>query len=312
MHITFFGNGNRGLACLEALTGQGYKINCIVVHPDKRAKWEESAQRLGVDLISPDNPNEKSVREFLSAKNSDVFVLAGYGKILKSEIIALPKKMCVNLHGGKLPQYRGSSPMNWSLINGEEEFTLSIIQVDTGVDTGDVLLDKTYPIAPTDTIRELHAIANRDFPQMLLAVVRMLDEGTVAPRKQVESDARYFPLRFPEDGLIVWDLLSAEEVYNRIRALTEPYPCAYTYYHNKKIKLVAAEKSRIPFFGEAGRIYRKTDKGLLVCARDQSLWITAAYEDATQKPLSDIAERYQKFITASGAAVEKLKEGTAL
>jgi methionyl-tRNA formyltransferase len=305
LKITFFGNGNRGLASLKSLFDSGYQINCIVAHPDKRGIWQEHADSLGVDLSSPADPNEQGVIDFLKSKKSELFVLAGYGKIIKDPLIRLPKFMCLNLHAGKLPQYRGSSPMNWVLINGEETFTLSVIKVDKGVDTGDIVLERTFDIGTDNTIVDLHQIANHEFPDMLVEAIRGIEDGSIDPRPQNEDEARYFPLRFPDDGLIIWDMFTAEQIHNRIRALTEPYPCAFTYFNGRKVKLIFSALTTTTFLGEPGRIYQKTPKGLLVCANDRSLWITSAvFQDGHS--LLEEANRYETFITAKWSAIHGL------
>ena len=90
--------------------------------------------------------------------------------------ISISKYGCINLHGGRLPKYRGSSPMNWALINGDNNFTITIIQVDACVDTGDVLIEKTFPINDNDTIAELHKIANKIFPELLIKVLNQIEK----------------------------------------------------------------------------------------------------------------------------------------
>jgi len=303
MEITFFGNGQRGLICLRALVDRGYSINTVVAHPEKREQWLTVTEPLGIELISPNDPNETSVIDYLKTKNSDVFVLAGYGKIFKQNIIDVPKKMCVNLHGGKLPEYRGSSPMNWALINGETSFTLSVIRVATGVDTGDILKDQTFDIKPDHTIVDLHKTANQKFPEMLCDVLEQIKSDTVNARKQVNAESAYFPLRFPDDGIIVWDMFTAEQIHNRIRALTEPYPCAVTYFKGERIKLIKSEMTEQPFYGEPGRIYQITRRGMLVAASDKCLWISSAkLEDGTE---FSKAERYEQFITVRASAVTR-------
>lgn len=303
MEITFFGNGQRGLICLQTLLDKGYEINTIVVHPEKREQWLEQAESNGIKLISPDDPNEASVVEYLRSLSSEVFVLAGYGKILKQPIIDVPSRMCVNLHGGRLPQYRGSSPMNWALINGDSSYTLSVIKVAPGVDTGDVLVDRTFPIEPEHTIVDLHKNANQAFPEMLVEVLQKIQADSLSPRIQDQSESSYYPLRFPDDGTIIWDMYTAEEIHNRIRALTEPYPCAVTYFKGEPLKLIASEMTARPFYGEPGRIYQITDKGMLVAARDRCLWISSAKNQDGSVFVR--AQRYEKFITLREQAVAR-------
>jgi methionyl-tRNA formyltransferase len=261
---------------------------------------------MGIPLFQPDDVNHPEVIARLRALAPDLTILAGYGPIVKQEFIDCAPLGCINLHGGKLPQYRGSSPMNWALINGDCEFTLSIIRVDTGVDTGDVLIERTFPIGIDDTIADLQATANRAFPEMLLEVLSQIQNGTDRARKQESAEARYFPLRFPEDGLILWDLLTAEQVHNKIRALTDPYPGAFTYYQKRRVKLLRSTLMKGEFHGEPGRVYRKSIQGLLVCAMDRCLWIQRAYMEPDGGDLFDQIQRYDKLATVRDLAVAGL------
>ena len=314
MKIVFWGKGNRGLSCLQAMHDRGYKIELVITHPQKATEWyasvSELAKRLRIPVLEPENPNNKKVESFLKDLKPDLFILAGYGKIIKQNIINIPSLMCINLHAGKLPEYRGSSPLNWALINGETSFTLSIIKVDAGVDTGDVLLDRTFDIYINETIRDLHHIANEQFPLMLLEVVLQIEDGSYVLTQQDNSQASYYPLRFPDDGLIMWDIYTAEQIHNCIRALTEPYPCAFTFFNGRKVKLFSSELYDYDYFGEPGRVYKKSSqRGLLVCTKDKCLWITKAAFVENGKSLFEAIDRYDKLSTISGMVMSHINSG---
>ena len=303
MNLIFFGNGNRGVDCLKFLKSRNYDISLVVAHPGNEHQWYESVEKvatdLGISAIQPKNPNRNEVIKILESFDADVYVLAGYGKILEEKVIQLPKAMVINLHAGKLPQYRGSSPMNWALINGEKHFSLSIISVDPGIDTGDILKESTFPIKSADTIMDLHSVANKKFPKMLSEVLNEIDDGTFIKKKQDETDANYYPLRFPGDGLITWDMQRAGEIHNKIRALTIPYPCAFTFLERRKVNLISSSLDDSNFRGEPGRIYRRESRGLLVCASDKCLWITeAVFSDDNGSVIRNVG-KYESFRTVS-------------
>jgi methionyl-tRNA formyltransferase len=308
--LVFFGNGPRGSSCLQAVLDAGYRVQLAVSHPTDRALWEgsfaQSARAAGLPLVQPAEPNDEAFLRLLGEMNPDVRVLAGYGKILRPPVIAVPRRLCINLHGGRLPGYRGSSPMNWALINGEKEFGLSVIQVDAGVDTGDVLIERVFPISPGDTIADLHRVANEEFPGMLLEAMRGVEAGTLRPRPQGSAGASYYPLRFPEDGFVLWDAMTAGEVHDRIRALTDPAPGAFTYYGSTRVRLLASAAPDVDFRGEPGRIYRVSpSKGVLVCASDKCLWLTrAVLPDGSD--LSGAARRYATMATIRGFILASL------
>ncbi|MCH8878875.1 MAG: methionyl-tRNA formyltransferase [Planctomycetes bacterium] len=310
MRIVFWGNGNRGVACLGVLCERGYRSELAVVHPPAGGSWHaclaDVAGELGIRAIAPDDPNDASTAAALQKAQADVFVLAGYGKILRQHIIDIPRLMCINLHAGKVPEYRGSSPLNWALLNGENSFGLSVLKLDGGVDSGDVLMQREFEICANDTIRELHSIANEQFPVMLLEVLEQIESGRCMPKPQDPKRARYFPLRFPDDGLVLWDQLTAKQIHNRIRALTEPYPCAYTYFKGRKVKLISSEPASTIYNGESGRVYRKKDRGLLVCAADTCLWIKQACFADDDTPLADAVQRYERLATVGGLATAHL------
>lgn len=306
MKIIFWGKGNRAVSCLQALLDKGSEVDLVVVHPRQGDQWYASVSELatkhGIKVIEPENPNDKETESFLKKFDADVFVFVGYGKILRQNIIEIPRCMSINLHAGKLPEYRGSSPMNWALINGETTFTLTIIKLDSGVDTGDIIQERTFEISINDTIRDLHRIANDEFPPMLLKALDSIAGGSYVLKPQNNLNASYYPLRFPDDGLILWDIYTAQQIHNRIRALTEPYPCAFTFFNDRKVKLLLSELSDQNYLGEPGRIYKKTKSGLLVCTLDKCLWIKEAVFDDNGEPLFELSNRYEKMATMREAA----------
>lgn len=309
MKIIFWIKGTRGTACLKQALKSAYAIDMLVLQGQPGSSWDteirQIADKFNIAVLEPDDPNDTHVTEILKARTPDLFVLAGYGKILKRQTIEIPEIMTINLHGGRLPEYRGSSPMNWALINGETEFGISIIKVSERIDAGDVLCERCFPIGINDTIRNLHATADDAFPEMVMEVIRQIETNTLAPQKQDDSKSCYYPLRFPDDGLVLWDTLTAKQAHDRIRALTKPYPCAYTYYNGRKVKLIDSALREIDYFGDPGRIYQKKNEHLLVCAADKCLWIKEAIFEDNGTPLHLHANRYDRLTTVK-SAVEKL------
>lgn len=311
MKVVFWGKGKRGRLCLKKIL-QCSEVDVIaaVLHPESEVK-DGDLRELASDLetvFCPENPNNINFHKSLKALDADVFILGGYGKILKQNTINIAVKKCINLHGGRLPQYRGSSPLNWALINGDSEFGISIIEVDAGVDTGDVLLEKSFPIDTDTSIKDLHDIANEHFPEMLVAVLKQIQEDSLSPRKQNEDQACYYPRRFSEDGMILFDMLGAEEIHNRIRALTVPYPCAYSYLDGKKVLLVESQLDYENFRGEPGRIYRKRKGSFLIGTKEGCLWIKKAIFAEDELEVYPSVRNYDCLATAS-ILFEKMMQG---
>jgi methionyl-tRNA formyltransferase len=313
MRYVLWANGNRGVSSLRALVAAGCRPSLVVVHARRGSQWyasvEAEADKHGLPTVAPDDPNGPDHIKRLQREEPDVFLLAGYGPILRPPVLEIPSQLTVNLHAGQLPEYRGSSPMNWALIDGATSFTLSVIRVDAGVDTGDVLLERTFPVSIDDTIVDLHRIANEQFPEMLLEVVEQIRTESLRPRQQDPARARYCPLRFPDDGFVPWDMLTAEQIHNRVRALRPPYPGAFTFFQGRQVTLVTSRLRDFPYRGEPGRVYRKSDEGLLVCARDRCLWIEEAEFADDSSPLFDVIERYDTLATLQGAALRFYREG---
>jgi len=304
MRILFAGNKNRGAVCLQALVEAGHEIAGVLAHPGAGAPASVAhrAASLGIPVYAPPRVNGAEVVKTLAALRPELIVLAGYSQIVGPAILDLAPHGCINLHAGKLPQYRGSSPMNWALINGETEFTISILQAERRVDAGDVLSERTFPIGIDDTIADLQRRADEAFPGMLLETVDAIGRHCVPRRKQDEREARYYPLRFPEDGLILFDRFTVAEVHNRIRALTDPYPGAFTYLGRRKVKLLRSRLASENVAGEPGRIYRVSGRGWLVCARDRCLWIEKAVFAAGGEDALGEAPRYGRLATLAAAA----------
>jgi len=302
MKIIFAGNKERGITCLNALISAGHEILLVIAHPDLKSQincenFAGIVKKKGFPVIQPVDVNRADILNQIRRLAPDLIVLAGYGQIVREPFFNIAPYGCINLHGGNLPEYRGSSPMNWALINNEPEFTLSIIKVDCGVDTGDVLLERTFSVSENDTIADLQNLANSVFPEMLIRVVNDIQESKILGKKQDNSFASYYPLRFPDDGLILWDQLTALQIHNRIRALTDPYPGAFTYFNGERVKLLRSSLPENNYYGEPGRVYRKTSFGLLVCASDRCIWIQHAIFDKDGSSIIDTIQRYEKFAT---------------
>lgn len=308
MKILFFGNKNRGIASLSALRDAGHDVVGIIAHATASNSFPDGsfsavASSTGIPLFLPKDPNLPSFVEEMRALTPDILVMAGYGPILQAPLLSIAPRGCINLHGGKLPERRGSSPMNWALIDGDPTFTLSVIRADTGVDTGSVLIERTFPAGPDDTIADLQQRADDEFPEMLIEALAGLESGSLTARTQDDARAAYYPLRFPDDGLILWDTLTALEIHNRVRALTSPFPGAFSFWKGRRVTLVASSLSKRDHRGEPGRIYIKNEKGLLICASDRCLWISRAHFDDDGSDAIPVIPRYDRLTTVREAVM---------
>jgi methionyl-tRNA formyltransferase len=200
--------------------------------------------------------------------------LAGYNNILKKEIISFPKKGAINLHGGKLPDYRGVAPINWQIIKGEKVGGCCIIFVDEGIDTGDIIEQEFYDIGENDTAGDVVQRQLEIFPPMLLKAVQNIEKGTVNSTKQDLAEGSYYTRRYPDDGRVDFASMTALDAHNMIRAMRGPYPPAFCFYNDKKIYLLGSELLKEKIIGTPGRIALKRPEGVIVIARDRGLLIT--------------------------------------
>jgi len=298
VRVVFAGNQDRGLACLRAVVEAGHDVVTVVAHPEASARGgvAEEGDARGIPVLRPEDANAADVVDALGAVSPNVLILAGYGQILRAPLLELCPRGAVNLHGGRLPQYRGSSPMNWALINGEREIALSAILLDAGVDTGDVIGERSFAVGDDDTIADVQARANELFPELLVDVLRQIEEGTAKRRVQDEAEAAYWPLRFPDDGLIAWDQLTAQQIHNRVRALAPPYPGAFTLWRGRRVTLLRSKLESGRVMGEPGRVYAAGRNGLLVCASDRCLRVTEAVLD-DGSDFTAVVSRYDELAT---------------
>jgi methionyl-tRNA formyltransferase len=214
--------------------------------------------------------------------------MAGYNQILRGKVLSVPEIGVLNLHGGKLPEYRGGSTLNWMIINGETEGGVAILFADEGIDTGKIVLQKKFPIDADDTIVDIINKTDQIFPEMLTTVLNQIENETTNLTPQSSEDGCYYHSRRPQHGEIHWREHTAKEVYDLVRALAGPYPSAFTKYDDIIIKI---EKSTIlneTVRGVPGRVCLRRPKGVVVIAQDRGILVekvtpeTGKTQDATE------------------------------
>ena len=273
MGIAFFGNGTRGVRCLETLLQNEYTISAVIGHVGD-SDVVTCAKKLGINTFQPTQVNDPDFLREIHKLSAELFVLAGYNNILKKEIISFPKKGAINLHGGKLPDYRGVAPINWQIIKGEKVGGCCIIFVDEGIDTGDIIDQEFYDIGENDTAGDVVQRQLEIFPPMLLKAVQNIEKGTVNAAKQHLGDGAYYTRRYPDDGRVNFTSMTALDAHNMIRAMRGPYPPAFCFYNDKKIYLLGSKLLKEEIIGTSGRIVLKRPEGVIVLARDRGLLIT--------------------------------------
>lgn len=271
--VLFMGTPVFAVPALQRLVAHGYPVIGVVTQPDRpqgrgRALAPSPVKRLALDLGLPLFQPEK-VRDpsFLAAYRDlapDAVAVAAFGQILPREILSGAAWGCINIHPSLLPRYRGAAPIRWTLIRGEEKTGVTIMRMDEGVDSGDILLQEETSIGPEETYGMLHDRLAALGAELLLIALAMLQAGTLAPRPQDHRLATMAPRLGREDGLIRWDK-DHRGIVSLIRALS-PSPGAYTCLAGRQLKVYAARAEAGVVTEAPGTVAGETAAGLRVAA----------------------------------------------
>lgn len=281
LRVLFMGTPKFALPSLKAMYEADFiEILSVVTKPDEPKgrgmkltppPVKTAAVELGLKVYQPRRASSPKFISKLKEIAPDVIVVVAYGQILKKEVLEIPPKGCVNLHPSLLPKYRGPAPIQWAIINGERETGVTVMFLDEGEDTGDIIAQKRVKIEDDDTAETLYDRLSLIGAQLLIDVLRDMDRGEVSGRAQDHSQATYAPKLRKEDGHIDWTADSVR-IYNLIRG-TKPWPGAYSYMgDDRMIKIHEAIPSR-PDEGpeinlEPGQIYISPHNDLFVRTGD--------------------------------------------
>lgn len=240
MKAIVFAYHDIGCVGLKVLQKAGFEIQAVFAHTDdpKENHFFSSVARLGVEMglsvFAPENVNHSLWIERIEKMQPDVIFSFYYRHMLSQELLALAPKGAFNLHGSLLPKYRGRVPINWAILHGETETGVTLHKMIAKPDAGDIVAQKKISIDATDTALVLHEKIRQAAEQLLADTLPLIKIGDYSATPQDESKATYFGRRSAEDGLIDWSK-SATEVNNLVRAVTEPYPGAFTYLAESKM-----------------------------------------------------------------------------
>ncbi|MGA1846388.1 methionyl-tRNA formyltransferase [Deferribacter abyssi] len=246
MNIVFMGTPEIAVPTLAKLLETGFNVNLVVCQPDKpkgRGKklkappTKEFALKHGIEVFQPEKlKNNEEAFYKIAEKKPDFLVVVAYGKILPDKILNIPSKAPINVHFSLLPKYRGAAPVNWAIINGEEKTGVTTMLMDTGLDTGDILLTDETAIDKKNAVELSKELADTG-ANLLIETITNFEY--ITPKKQDHSAATYAPILKKEDGLIDFNE-SAEVIERKIRGL-QPWPTAFTYYNGKLVKFFKAD-----------------------------------------------------------------------
>jgi methionyl-tRNA formyltransferase len=238
--ILVFAYHDVGFECLDVLIRRGENIVAVITHEDNPHEqiWFRSVADLAkgssIPVYTPESVNTPAWVGRIRDWNPDLIFSFYYRNMIREEILNIPRLGAFNMHGSLLPRYRGRVPINWAVLHGEKETGVTLHYMVKRADAGDIVDQETVPIGPDDTAQDVFRKAVKAARLVLERRIDDLTKGTAPRRKQDESRATYFGGRKPEDGRIDWTQ-SAERIYNLIRAVTHPYPGAFTRTDGKKL-----------------------------------------------------------------------------
>ena len=278
MRVIFMGTPDLSVGTLEALIEAGHEVVLAVTQPDKPkgrggkvlyTPVKEAALAHDIPVYQPKKIREPECIEELKKYHADIMVVIAFGQILPKEILEMTPYGCVNVHASLLPAYRGAAPIQWAVINGDKVSGVTTMQMDEGLDTGDMLLKEEIVLDEKETGGSLHDKIAKAGASLCVETLKALEEGTVTPVKQGESTTEYARMLDKRMGNICWGD-NAEAIERLVRGLN-PWPSAYTDWNGKVMKIWQSEVCEGDTDKEPGTVvkvekdgfYVQTGKGLL-------------------------------------------------
>ncbi|HUO24748.1 MAG TPA: methionyl-tRNA formyltransferase [Candidatus Aquilonibacter sp.] len=251
MILVFCGTPQFAVPTLEALVHTGFSVRLVVTQPDRPkgrglalapSLVKQCAMELSLPVIQPDKiKNNEDFHAQLLALKPDAIIVVGYGRLIPPWMLDLPPLGNINLHASLLPKYRGAAPIQWAIANGETATGVTTMRLDAGLDTGDILLQRQMPIAPTDTSETLSPKLAALGADLMVETLRGCRAGTIRPQPQDHTQATLAPILKKEDGIVDFSR-PANGVLNRLRGF-QPWPGAHTKFRGKALQIWNAQIS---------------------------------------------------------------------
>jgi len=247
MRVVFLGTPEFAVPSLSALISSGHQVVAVFTQPDRpkgRGKQlaespvKNAARAAGLSIQQPERIRRPETVDLLKDLAPELMVVVGYGQIIPQTIIDVPKHGILNVHASLLPKYRGAAPIQWAISDGEAQTGVTIMQIDAGLDTGDMLLKASVPIKADETAPELSRRLAPLGAGLLIEALQQMATDSIHPEKQNEAQATYAPVLKKEDGLIDWSR-PARQIYNRLRGFA-PWPGAYTTFRGQQLLVLSA------------------------------------------------------------------------
>lgn len=296
MRIIFMGSPKEAATCLQTLLDAQEQIVCVVTQPDRKKGRGQILEPTLVKSLAEkyrlpiETPEKVKTQEFvgkIKSYNPDLIIVAAYGRILPKEILDIPKYGAINVHASLLPKYRGAAPIQWAILNGEKKTGITIMQMDETLDTGDIILQKEMHIEEDDTAPTLSEKLFIEGADLLLEAIRQIKMDIAKRTPQNSHEATYAALITKELGEIDWKN-PAQRIYDKIRALI-PWPCAYTNYNGKLLKILGAGVKSFIGKDVPGKVFIDKNNVSVACVESALLLKTVQLEGGNPMPADAFA-----------------------
>ncbi|MBR5596152.1 MAG: methionyl-tRNA formyltransferase [Lachnospiraceae bacterium] len=271
MKIVFMGTPDFAVGALEALVEAGHEVVAVVTQPDKpKGRGKELQQtpvkvcalKHNIEVFQPIKIKTPEAVEVLRGYKAELFVVAAFGQILSKEILEMPKYGCVNIHASLLPKYRGAAPIQWAILDGEKETGVTIMQMNEGLDTGDMLTKVVVPIEDCDTGESLFDKLAQAGAKLMVETIPQIEAGTITPVPQEDAFSTYAKMIKKEMGYINWKKEAV--VLERLVRGMNSWPSAYTYMAGKTLKVWEASVESGENKAEPGTVVEVTKNSIKV------------------------------------------------
>lgn len=278
--VVFMGTPDFAVDSLESIHKAGYSVEAVITQKDKRrgrgkklqyTPVKEKALELGLEVYQPENINSDESKAILEDISPDFIVVVAYGQILTSDILNIPKYGSYNVHASLLPKYRGAAPINWVIIDGEDKTGVTIMEMEKGLDSGDMVLKRSIDIDIEDTTEDIHDSLAKLGADLIVEALESIYNGSSETIGQDHSKSTYASMLTKEMGRIDWNS-DGRDIVNLIRGL-KPWPSAYTMYNEDMVKIHKAKVDDSEFDGVNGEIVSVTQDKVYVKIKEGSLII---------------------------------------
>lgn len=247
MNIIFMGTPEFAVPSLQKLLkSDKHQVKAVFTKEPKeqnrgmeviKSPIHQLAEQHYIDIYTPKTLRKDEIAKVINNIRADIIIVVAYGLIIPANILNMKKYGCLNIHPSKLPKYRGAAPLQRTIINNEPETAICIMQMDEGVDTGDILTQVDIDIPADMTLKELHDICSEEGSTLLLSTLDNIDH--ITPHKQSETGVSYAPKLAKEEGQINWQQEDGKQIYGKIKGMN-PWPGAYFFIKDKMMKIISA------------------------------------------------------------------------